>query len=396
MTRRELTRRLTLVGRQRPSALRIADRDISALHAILYWQSGTIWAIDLLSRTGTRLQDTLIDAAEFSPGSSLMLGQASVTLVPSSTPGEGAHRAVARSREARDVAAEEERLAFRATCAAWEQRRLAIDRKQAEVAAQQTAREAELTHRAAELDEQWSRLRLDRERSSAEIDQQRAMRLAEVQAASESLVLEETRLVELRSQLDSLQQAIHERQAEVEAAAQTLEDRLRAREMEVADQATALASERAHVEGQLRNLIAERTRLDAEREELERAKAVVAGCQTIESLLPDEAAPDAQASHTNVLEPEPAPIPPASVSPAVCDEPTAGNGEAKVLSAHELLDRKRSQEAREAYPLPRDDMVFRLAQVTQEKNRWWRRMARALSHLGAREDSVDPETQDHQ
>lgn len=72
---RKLSRRLTLVGRRRPSALRIGSQDLSASHLVLYWEAGKIWAVDLLSRTGTMLDGETIEATPFPAGSSLTAGE---------------------------------------------------------------------------------------------------------------------------------------------------------------------------------------------------------------------------------------------------------------------------------------------------------------------------------
>ncbi len=72
---RRLKRRLTVVGRRRSSTLPILSRSVSAPHVVLFWHGGVLWAIDLLSRNGTLLDRRPIDAAQLPLGGSLTLGQ---------------------------------------------------------------------------------------------------------------------------------------------------------------------------------------------------------------------------------------------------------------------------------------------------------------------------------
>ncbi len=76
IARRELTRRLTLLGRRDPSTLRITSHSVSASHCILYWDSGVLWVVDLFSGNGTLLEGRPIEADRFSPGDSLKIGRA--------------------------------------------------------------------------------------------------------------------------------------------------------------------------------------------------------------------------------------------------------------------------------------------------------------------------------
>jgi pSer/pThr/pTyr-binding forkhead associated (FHA) protein len=77
--RRPLRRRLTLLGRTQPSALRIKSSDLSTAHLVLYWDKGVLWAIDLRSRVGTWLDGEAIDAAPFRPGATLHIGEVELT-----------------------------------------------------------------------------------------------------------------------------------------------------------------------------------------------------------------------------------------------------------------------------------------------------------------------------
>ena len=69
-----IDRPLTLVGRRTPSSLRMTSRTVSRVHCVLYWSGDTLWAIDLLSANGTLIDKTAIEAAPWSAGQKLTLG----------------------------------------------------------------------------------------------------------------------------------------------------------------------------------------------------------------------------------------------------------------------------------------------------------------------------------
>ena len=73
---REVRRQLTVLGRRVPSTLRITSTSVSSTHCVLYWNSGVLWVVDLLSVNGTRLHGRKVDAAEFPPGDILKVGRA--------------------------------------------------------------------------------------------------------------------------------------------------------------------------------------------------------------------------------------------------------------------------------------------------------------------------------
>jgi hypothetical protein len=79
VARRRLRRRLTVVGRCRPSALRIWGSDLSAPHLVFYWEAGALWVIDLVSRKGTWLDGAPVEAARLPLGGSLALGEVELT-----------------------------------------------------------------------------------------------------------------------------------------------------------------------------------------------------------------------------------------------------------------------------------------------------------------------------
>lgn len=69
-----IDRPLTLVGRRTPSSLRMTHRTVSRVHCVLYWSGDSLWAIDLLSANGTLLDKRPIEAAPWSAGQKLILG----------------------------------------------------------------------------------------------------------------------------------------------------------------------------------------------------------------------------------------------------------------------------------------------------------------------------------
>jgi len=81
VARRRLSRPLTVVGRLRPSTLPIQSNDLSASHLVFYWNAGTLWVIDLLSRMGTIVEGTPIQCAELPLGCSLTVGEVRLTFV---------------------------------------------------------------------------------------------------------------------------------------------------------------------------------------------------------------------------------------------------------------------------------------------------------------------------
>lgn len=69
-----LRRPLTIVGREPPSKLCLADTSISRAHCILYWDDARLWAIDLFSANGIRIDGRPVEFGVVPPGSGLVLG----------------------------------------------------------------------------------------------------------------------------------------------------------------------------------------------------------------------------------------------------------------------------------------------------------------------------------
>lgn len=73
--RQPVQRILTLVGRRHPCKIRLDHGSVSSTHCVLYLQAETLWAVDLLSVTGTRLDGKVVVATSVAPGQVLQLGK---------------------------------------------------------------------------------------------------------------------------------------------------------------------------------------------------------------------------------------------------------------------------------------------------------------------------------
>ncbi len=69
-----VNRKLTLVGRDVPSALRLKSDFISTTHCVLYWDSGRLWFVDLLSSNGTEKRGRRRVADRLRIGKTIKLG----------------------------------------------------------------------------------------------------------------------------------------------------------------------------------------------------------------------------------------------------------------------------------------------------------------------------------
>lgn len=76
--KRRFRARLNLVGRRRELALQMLGQQVSSCHCALFWDSGRLWCIDLLSSNGTLLNGQLIDCAPLEMGNSLIIGEFSL------------------------------------------------------------------------------------------------------------------------------------------------------------------------------------------------------------------------------------------------------------------------------------------------------------------------------
>ncbi len=82
--RRRLVRQLTVVGRHRPSNIRLTSRSVSAAHCVLVWDLDTLWVVDLLSGNGTKVDGELVEAAVVPQHATLTLGQVDLKYVSQS------------------------------------------------------------------------------------------------------------------------------------------------------------------------------------------------------------------------------------------------------------------------------------------------------------------------
>jgi hypothetical protein len=80
--RQPIRRRLTLVGSGKPSKLRFEHASVDETHCVLYCQDGNLWAIDLLSKHGTFVDDRRVSVALLSPGCRLRLGECQMVFEP--------------------------------------------------------------------------------------------------------------------------------------------------------------------------------------------------------------------------------------------------------------------------------------------------------------------------
>jgi chromosome segregation ATPase len=67
-------RSLTVVGREKPSALRLRSDFISLTHCVLYWQDNKLWFVDLLSSNGTEKRGRRCEAERFRLGRTIKIG----------------------------------------------------------------------------------------------------------------------------------------------------------------------------------------------------------------------------------------------------------------------------------------------------------------------------------
>ena len=179
--RRRQLGRLTIVGNDRPSHLRIEDADLEAAHCVLYWSAGSLWVVDLLSTGGTWRDGTRYEVTSISRGDAIQIGQTTLTLLGAKARSdrsaadsaladsheEAASRGDLRSQElaAREVQVKreerlleklrsrEERLQARQQqrAAAWNAQRAEQGRVLEARAQELDAREAELRQREVEL-----------------------------------------------------------------------------------------------------------------------------------------------------------------------------------------------------------------------------------------------------
>jgi len=199
IARRDLTRRLTVLGRRRPSTLRVTSRSVSATHCVLYWESGILWVVDLLSGNGTRLQGQRIEVAQFPPAASLKIGRAEFRhgdmfeKLPDGDEIEPARISDSDDRERSERLAAE-RAEFDEKTALWEETR---QRQEAELAAGKSQLE-EMTAALEIEKEEVARLRQQEEEARQRQEAELAARKSQLEEMTAALEIEKEELTKLR------------------------------------------------------------------------------------------------------------------------------------------------------------------------------------------------------
>lgn len=80
---------LTLVGRRRPSVVRLKHETISKTHCVLYNPGNALWVIDLLSANGTQVDGASIECVRLMPGQTVQLGAARLSIGDDQAAGSG-------------------------------------------------------------------------------------------------------------------------------------------------------------------------------------------------------------------------------------------------------------------------------------------------------------------
>jgi pSer/pThr/pTyr-binding forkhead associated (FHA) protein len=93
---RSLARPLTILGRTRPSTVRVRDPGLSGCHCALYWTGKAMWIIDLASTGGTSFADAAIAAGPLPPGERFQAGNVEIALCK---PGEASGAPLQRGRQ---------------------------------------------------------------------------------------------------------------------------------------------------------------------------------------------------------------------------------------------------------------------------------------------------------
>ncbi|MEX2120690.1 MAG: FHA domain-containing protein [Pirellulales bacterium] len=70
---------LTLVGRGARCRIRLSHPTVATYHCVLFWDGQCLWAVNLLSANGTRLNGRWIDSSRVLPGETLSLGEVRLT-----------------------------------------------------------------------------------------------------------------------------------------------------------------------------------------------------------------------------------------------------------------------------------------------------------------------------
>ena len=230
IARRDLTRQLTVIGRRSPSTLRVISRSVSATHCVLYWESGVLWVVDLLSGNGTRLQGQRIEVAQFPPAASLKIGRAEFRhgdmfeKLPDGDEIEPARISDSDDRERSERLAAE-RAEFDEKTALWEETR---QRQEAELAAGKNQLDEMTT--ALEIEkEEVARLRQQEEEARQRQEAEAAAGKSQLEEMTAALEIEKEELAKLRQREEETRQR---QEAELAARKSQLEEMAAALEIE--------------------------------------------------------------------------------------------------------------------------------------------------------------------
>ena len=324
-----IIRRLTMVGRERPSKIRLSSRSVSTCHCALYRDAASLWVVDLLSFGGTWVDGRSIEVARLLPGGSFRVGRAELAYPieltdrhPESAAGVAPESAagrltdVARLQElAAALAADRED--FERQLADWVEKRSRLEQEASQRAArlEQERQELEAARQALEADrfrwrEDRARLEEDLARRSHELSDQQEQVQAEQRRLEASLFDRQHELEArdaqrqeaiaecdaqlasihaLRAQFDDREAALRQREEEAARLASAKQDLERERrdwesrqqqvEKEICEQSERLAAERAGLDAARRTeeaqWSAQMTAVTELRGELERERQAI-------------------------------------------------------------------------------------------------------------------------
>ncbi len=279
--------------------MRLPYSRVSTAHCILYRSANTLWVIDLLSANGTILAGRPVDAAEWSAGSALMLGDILITY---DLPASDEEPALDEEPDERHpppatagIGLPTPALAADASSDSVTQRLTDLSgprspaRQRSEVvSAEPETRPAEPPRQREEHDAQWEELRRQREAWQAEcasketelaerarrIEEEAARIAAEREAVERERATREQRQLEDRSAKQQARQAeLQQQREEHDARWEELRRQREAWQAECASKETALAERARRIEEEAARIAAEREAVERERASLEQRQS---------------------------------------------------------------------------------------------------------------------------
>ena len=253
VAKRNLSRQLTIVGRCRPCCLHIESLDLSTVHLALYWEAGTLWVVDLLSRNGTQINGHFVDASEFPLGGVLGLGEVTLRYAAGGTVTTVPMRQIATTTAVRVNEARETRSQPPVPSLHDGQSRQAESSKRLEeievraaavLARQKTweaarrAREEAVADGARRLAEEEVRLARDRDVFEKDLAAWKEKRACEERIAAERNAAERTSLEKSRAELQDCLHALVQQQAELQRHREQLQSKRQQQETDRKDLAS--------------------------------------------------------------------------------------------------------------------------------------------------------------